>query len=349
MKMSLTCPLVVAFALSGCVAADVAPTVTSVEELLYQDPGEAAGRVLVRDFGDTRLGTTGPALAPRTVPYRWGAVGFHRFDDGEPSPPAVEIDGEILMIAESDEVRLLLSPDPADLHDVIRFAAEGGATYDGHRNANGEGVRWRAGTAVTRRAVDDELETVLVGVDDRFIQVEAWVAADAVGAIYDPWASDPSDFYFRKDVLLRSGVEVLDEPHGAVLAVVDHEGRVAPDFVGPCWFDGVRVVDRWADWTRLEIAEAGALLDGWVLTEDAVDGRWGCGRCGGVGFSRGFAASPVTLLAGTPLLDGPDGDVVGTVLADHYRRLGEPDEESWIPVKVDTLWGEATVWIDGLR
>jgi len=34
---------------------------------------------------------------------------------------------------------------------------------------------------------------------------------------------------------------------------------------------------------------------------------------------------------------------------DHHRALGEPNDEDWIPVKIDTLWGEATVWIDGLR
>jgi hypothetical protein len=39
---------------------------------------------------------------------------------------------------------------------------------------------------------------------------------------------------------------------------------------------------------------------------------------------------------------------VGTVLMDHRRFLGEPDDEGRVPVQIDTMWGEATVWIDGL-
>jgi len=278
MKSSLTCPLVVCLLLSGCVA-DGAPVPASgsVEALLEEDVRADLGRVAVRDLGETRLGLDGPLLAARTVPYDWGAVGFSRWGDDGPAPRAQEVDGEIVMVADSPTVRLLLSPDREDLHDVMRHQAGGGATYDGHRGDDGEGVEFAAGGPVEIRGVDEEAGTLLIGVEDRFFDVEAWVDADAVGTIYDPRDVDWEDFRFGDELHLRWDAQILDAPDGAVLATVDPNRELPPDYYGSCFFDGSELLERWGDWARVYVARGGVAVDGWVHEDEVVQQRSGCG------------------------------------------------------------------------
>jgi hypothetical protein len=348
MKFPLPCPLVVVLALAGCSEAGfVLASADGVADLaVFLDSDAELGRIAVRRYGDAWLGLDGARLAPRTESSAYGTVGKN-WGWAAPLTGAVELDGEVLMVAQSQTVRLLLTPDPADLHDVLRFQAGGATSSDADYGDEGEGITFTAGTQVDVRATDDDYDTVLLAPQSGLIDGEAWVPAQAVGKIYDPRDTDWDEVRFGNHLAVRARTEVLDAPGGRVLAVIDPDGQNTTDWLGACVFDAARQVDETNGWARVELSYSGVVVDGWVEQDDVNQANWGCGRCG-MGRGGFGLASHHNLFAGTELLDAPDGRPVGTVLMDHRRFLGEPDDEGRVPVQIDTMWGEATVWIDGL-
>lgn len=313
-----------------------------VADLLDDDADARFGRAHLRwDAAGATLGIDGPPLEFRAG-LRGPGIGELPWSEEGPKRTAVVWGERVLVRAEGRGVSLVLAFPPEDAHDLALADLHGGTTFDGLPGDEGEGVHIPAGNPVEITASDDAQGTVRVDVESRWLNARTWVPADRIGKVFDPATGPPGDVLRGIRVGVRAGAALLDAPDGFELATM---GRERGHVLGRCALQGARRVDAWDGWTRIRVRVDRVEVDGWVDDDDlGISTR----RCSGCGYrrTRGVPTWGANLAEGTRLLDGPDGELVGRVIQSHHRSVGEPNEGGWAPVRLETLWGVATVWVD---
>lgn len=251
---------------------------------------------------------------------------------GEPAAAALVVEGDELapwrVAVDDDGLRLLLWLAEADLVPVIAEDL------------------WLDGAG--RRVDDDEAGVYAragfeVGFDGRWHGRHADL--DALPHRVDPgWV----DFIYRQgpwmdlpagdSVAIAPGAELTDDA-GRVLARVETWGAT-----------GRVIAEDPDDGAHLVQTDGMGPVRGWVDAEAIGTARWARFRCGtGLGWGWDLDFEPLAYIAaGTPLYDGPDGELVGIAYGGETHSVvdEQPTAEGRVGFLVDTPWGEVPVWAE---
>ena len=318
----------VALVLVGCTEEDLA-----LQEIVASDEplDEVAERTRISWIGEARLTPDGPPIDPdRERSEAWSRE----------IVPVVEIGERLRIVAKEPYVRLLLWLDPEDLGTWIIDDARAGALPG--QLAGETGVFFDGGIEVEVTGRDGAWTSVAM--TTREFDVEVWLPDFEVGPYWIDRERDP--VALDGELWLRGGAELLNRPHGEVLATLhewgDEENPDEPHV------EAVEL-DRADGHVLVEIESDGVTVAGWVPEDQAADevhvgwGMSGCGGCGG--FGHGWGVYPALYLeAGTQLYSGPDGEWVGETTQARGWGYGA-QVDGWTPIHVPTDWGQATLWV----
>jgi len=251
--------------------------------------------------------------------------------DAVEAPELVVIDqrrGRLRVVADGDEVRLLLWIEARDARTVVAEASDlAAAPGEAAGQAPAPGVRARPGVAAkVDEARGAERRVTLV---DACVVAHGWVPAARLSRMYVPVAAPEP---LAGDVTVARGTAVVDRPGGRVLA----------RFADTC--GAARAGQDEKEHTPIVYRGDGFDVRGWIATGAAQSaapayGVGGYGMLGRLRMSERFLVP-----AGTCLHARRGGPVIGVALED-LDQVAREEEDGWWQISVATDWGALPVWV----